>query len=157
VTQSTANRTLRNFLLALVLLGAAPINQVSADGIVKVRLTSADTMIDVEGTATLQGQELQGHLVGNGSDVVLTGIVKNHSVSVDVVGKIVPNCLSPRQFMGAIDVNDGASTSIVLTFHCDGKGGGSGEEYQFRLDLLLPAQPLYAPPPSNSGESANLE
>jgi PDZ domain-containing secreted protein len=149
----------RNFLLALVLLGAAPINQVSADSIVKVRLTSADTMIDVEGTATLQGQNLSGHLSGDGIDVTLTGLIKNDPVSVEVVGRIVPSCSLNRQSMNGIGINNNEATSIDMTFQCSSKAGnfGGGEDYQFRLNLALPSRPLYSPSPTNSGESASVD
>jgi hypothetical protein len=152
-------RTLRNFQPALVLLGAAPINQVSADSIVKVRLTSADTMIDVEGTATLQGQNLSGHLTGDGIDVTLTGLIKNGPVSVEAVGRIVPSCSLNRQSMNGIGINNNEATSIDLTFQCSNKAGnfGGGEDYQFRLNLTLPSRPLYSPSSSSLGESVNLD
>jgi hypothetical protein len=149
----------RNCLLVLALLGALPAAKASADNIVKVRLVSGDAMVDVEGTATLKGQSLNGHLIGNGTDVVLTGHIEKRSVRVEVVGKIVPNCGLPRQFMDGIDADEGENTSINMTFECSSKAGnfGGGEDYQFHLNLALPSHPLYSPSPSMSGESASLE
>jgi hypothetical protein len=152
-------RVLRNCLLVLALLGALPAARASADSVVKVRLVSGDAMEDVEGTATLKGQKLNGHLTGSGIDVMLTGVVKNQSVSVEVVGRILPSCGLNRQSMNGIGVNNHEVTSIDLTFECSSKAGnfGGGQDYQFRLDLALPSHPLYSPPPSDSGESASLE
>jgi hypothetical protein len=152
-------RALPHWLLAIALVGATPAACALAGGIVKVRLFSADAKVDTEGTATLQGQNLNGHLIGNGTDVVLTGLVEKRSVRVDVVGRIVPSCGMSRQFMGGIDVDEGEDTSIVMTFQCSSKAGnfGGGEDYQFHLDLGLPSHPLDAPSPSDPGESASLE
>jgi hypothetical protein len=144
-------------LFALALLGASPMREASADGLIQIRLSSPDTMIDVEGAATLRGQSLSGHLTADNIDVVVTGVVKNQTVSVDLVGRFVPGCRTPRQSMDGIGSNQGEGTSIDMTFHCDGKASGSGEEYQFRLNLILPRHPLYSPLPSSSGESASLQ
>ena len=151
--------TSRAWLVALALFLSMPTIQAMADSTVKVKLVSADAMVEVDGTATLQGQNLRGHLIGDGSDVVLTGLVKNRSVSVDLTGRIVPSCNLNRQSMEGVGVNDHAQTSIDMTFQCSSKAGsfGGGADYRFRLDLTLPQPPLYTPSQSDTGQSASLE
>jgi hypothetical protein len=132
--------------------------QCRAEDTVQIRLHSEDAMVDVEGTATLHDYDLTGHLIGDDVEATVTGVVKSGSVTANLVGKFVPNCGMPRQFMSGSAANDGASTSISMTFHCAGKGGQTvgGEEYQFHLDVTLPAHGLH-PPISPDGEAASLE
>ena len=144
---------LRLSLPIVALLGTLLASPALADSTIKVRLISSGAASEVDGTATLQDQSLHGHLAGNGSNIDLTGVVKNASVSVQLVGKILPNCGLPRQFMGGDGANDGSSTSIALTFDCPGKAGviGGGEEYQFRLELALPPHRQFNAPSSDAG------
>jgi hypothetical protein len=143
------------FVATAILLFAG---RCQADERVKIRLYSDDTMVEVEGTATLHDYDLKGHLIGNGVDAIVNGTVKSASVTVDMVGRFVPNCGMPRQFMSGSAANDGASTSISMTFDCASRGGGynGGEEYQFHLNVTLPAHGLH-PPISPDGEAASLE
>jgi hypothetical protein len=142
-------------IVATILLFAG---QCRAEDPVKIRLHSEDAMVEVEATAVLHDYDLQGHLVGNGVDAIVTGVVKSGWVTVDLVGVFVPNCGKPRQFMSGAAANEGTSTSIGMTFDCAGKGGnfGGGEEYQFRLEIALPAYGLH-PPIAPDGEAASLQ
>jgi hypothetical protein len=157
--RSTTKRVFWAGLLALALLAAAPTTEASAGAAVKVRLFSPEALVDVKGTVTLTGQNLSGHLTGDDTDIALTGVVKNQSVSIDLVGRIVPSCGLLRRSMNGVGDNDGEDTSIDMTFHCSSKAGnfGGGQDYQFRLNLALPSRPLYSPSPSNLGESASLD
>jgi len=146
-------------LLALALLAVAPIDQASAGTGVKVRLVSPDARVDVSGTAILNGQNLSGHLTGDGIDFDLTGLVKYRSVSVNLIGRIVPACGLVRQSMNGAGQNENKATSIEMTFPCLGHSwgyNGGGLTYQFRLDLDLPTHPVYTPPP-DAGQNASLE
>jgi hypothetical protein len=143
--------------LAAAFLASAPATKTWAGSIVKVRLVSFNPIVEADGTATLQGQKLTGHLTGNGVDVVLTGLVKSQSVSVELTGSIVPSCGLLRQSMSGIGTNENENTSIDMTFQCSSKGGSAGEDYRFLLNLPLPSRPLYSPSLSAPGESASLD
>ena len=138
--------------LLTVLIAAMPVIDCFADGVVKIRLRSGDANMDLQGTGTLQGKSLNGHLIGDGSDMVVTGRVDSNTVRINVAGRIVLGCGPAQQFMSGIDANDGQETSIGMTLNCPYR-----PSLNFVIDLVLPAHPLIGPSSSNLGESASLE
>lgn len=121
---------------------------------IKARLYSPNASEEASGTLMLDGFNLSGHLSGGGIDVLVSGIVKNSSVQVDVVGHLLVSCGLNRQSMSGTAPNAGPSTSVEMTFTCDKRFMGG--DYLFRLDLGLPTHQLQIPAGSDPGESAAI-
>jgi hypothetical protein len=138
-------------ILLLAFAGAA-----QAGSPVKARLSSPGAAEEVTGSLTLDGYILSGRLVGGDIDVTVTGVVKSRAVEVEITGRIVPSCSLNRQSMSGVGNNDGANTSLEMSFQCPTKanGYGGGADYLFRLNVSLP--PLHPISPGNSdpGEEA---
>jgi len=104
--------------------------QAHPDGDVSFRLVSVGTRID--GTVTSKSNRLHGHIIDNGRDFTLDGVVGSHSVTVKIYGKIVPQCLTGTQSASGTGVNYGEDTSVDLTVICANKSFNS-ESYTFHL------------------------
>ena len=135
------------------------VSAADAGDAVKARLVSPNASIEANGTLTLNGYSLAGHLSGNGIDVAISGTVKSSSVSVVVTGRISSSCNLNNQSMSGDAPNQGANTSIAFDFFCTTKAGnwGGGQDYLFRLELGLPPHHLQIPTGSDPGESAAID
>ena len=144
-------------VLALALL--AGMSVADAGDSVKARLISPNAAIEANGTLTLNGYSLAGHLSGEGIDVAISGTVKSSNVSVVVTGRISPSCNLNTQSMSGDAPNQGANTSISFDFFCTTKAGnwGGGQDYLFRLELGLPPHHLQIPTGTDPGEGAAIE
>ena len=150
---------LRLSLPIVTVLGALLASPAWADSTIKVRLVSGGAGGEIDGTATLQGQSLHGHLIGNGADIELSGVVKNRTVTVNLVGRIAPICGMMRQSMSGAGDNEQENTSIEMSLECTGHafGYGGGESYEYHLNLALPPHNLLPLGPSDAGENASLQ
>lgn len=146
------HKTVASAIAALTFLSALTGNDALADGIVKIRLLDADTSTEITGTATLTGTDLKGHLTGSGSDIVVTGFVSDHSVRVNLAGRIVLGCSPAQQYMGGNNSRYAEVVSIDMTLNCFNR-----PSINFVIELVLPPHPLVVPTQPNIGESASLQ
>jgi hypothetical protein len=144
------HKTVASAIAALTFLSALTGNDALADGIVKIRLLDTDTSTEITGTATLTGTDLKGHLTGSSSDIVVTGFVSDHSVRVNLAGRIVLSCSPVQQFMSGNDSRYAEVVSIGMTLNCL-----NHPSINFIIELALPAHPLIPPAASGQGQSAS--
>ncbi len=135
-------------LITWVLAAALVSGEALADESVKIRLSSSDANVAVLGMATLQGQNLTGRIIADGTDAVVSGTVRNTTVTIDVSGRISPACGPARQFTSGSAPNNGGLVSDGMTMTCLGRGwDAGGDPYSFTVDLELPVRPLTWPSP----------